>query len=130
MPEEIMLHVFHTVAGNRISDDDGGFFTHSMGAFYGRDEISDGISRTSHDIEIEGLKLLCQRFQGHDVFRGAVDLDVVAVDDEGAVVELVACGKQQSLPRLSRFQFAITHHAVDTPRRTVQQRGIRQTDGL
>lgn len=130
MPTWFTFHKRNTFAGNGVGYDDGGGFPGGFASVAGVDDVADVVSVDFKDVPAESGEFIAEGFERHDVFRVAVNLDVVAIDDPGEVVELVFCGKHGGFPGDSAFQFAVGKNAVGVPGEIVHFGDERGTDGL
>ncbi|KKW32467.1 MAG: hypothetical protein UY76_C0027G0004 [Candidatus Uhrbacteria bacterium GW2011_GWA2_52_8d] len=117
MPEIVVFHVGDAVAGNGVGDDDRRFFGDPMGSLDSGYKVADRVSGAPHHVEVKALEFCGERFQRHDLFSGAVDLDVVTVDDEGE-------GRYRRVPRLAKSQ------SPAVPMSSQRQEGVRVQGGL
>ena len=65
------------------------------------------------DVEAERLHLRIDRRAVHDLFRRAVDLQTVEVDDNAQVIQLEVRGEHEGLPDLAFLDFAVAQQGID-----------------
>src|SRR3989344_8217574 len=81
VPFIVELNFMNTLAGDGVGDDDRRFFIDRLSFVARRDELRNVVAIDFQDVPVERLVFIAQRLKWHDIFRHAVDLDVVAVDD-------------------------------------------------
>src|SRR3990172_13109097 len=93
------------------------------------EDLPEVVAIDREDVAVEGLPLVLQRLEGHDVLRAALLLDPIAVDDCGEVVQTVLRGGHGGLPRLPDALLTVAHEAIHAPRRVIHPRGEREAHG-
>src|SRR5579863_4610649 len=91
VPEIVALHVGYTFAWNRVGNDDLWSALETPRALRRRDELRNIVAIALEDFPVERSIFLRKRLERHNVLRAAVDLDEVAIDDGGQVVQFELC---------------------------------------
>src|SRR3989344_93994 len=124
VPFVVEFDVVNTFAGDGVRDDDRRLLIDRFCLVTCRDELRDIVAVDFQDMPVERLIFLPQGFQRHDVFRHAVDLDVVTVDDGREVRESVLPREKDGFPEIPFLMLAVGHRAIDAEFPSVHPRGI------
>src|SRR3989338_1945346 len=130
VPKKIVFHKIHSVAWNGVCNNHTTFVRHSLCSLDGRHKIANVISCTANHIQSERFKLGGKRFKRHDFLCRSINLNVVAINNHGEIIQLVCAGKLNCFPRLSFLEFAVRHATINTPWRFIHEGGICHTGGL
>src|ERR1700735_5113794 len=87
VPEIVALHVRYALARNSVGNDYLRLAFVTARAFCRGDELRNVVAVALEDLPVERAVFLRKRLERHDVLRAAVDLDEVAIDDCGEVVQ-------------------------------------------
>jgi len=88
-PFEFILHKAYSFARNGVGDNHGGLFLNRLGHVASVDNLFDIMAIDFNNMPVKCLVLFLQRLQRHDVFRVAVDLDIVAIYDAGQIAQAI-----------------------------------------
>ena len=116
MPGGLVLHEIHALAFDGVGDDHHRPLRLRV---RGVDGVADLVEVVAVDLEhapAEGLELLVERLQRHDLLGRAVEAEVVAVDERREVGELVVAGGHGGLPHRALVALAVAEHAVGAVR--------------
>ena len=106
MPAYLVLHERNALALDGLHDDGVGL----VGLFRLVQRVLDLIEVVAVDddgVKAEGLELGIERLYAADFLGGAVDLQTVAVHDDGQVIKAVVTREHRGFPDLALFAFAV-----------------------
>ena len=112
MPGVLALHERDALALDGVGDDDARAGALGLGKRNGGIKRRDVVAVALDDVPAERLPFLRQRVGRHDVVDGAVELDVVAVDDGNEIVELKLRRAHGRLPDGALVELAVAHDGV------------------
>jgi hypothetical protein len=95
-----------------VRDDDLRLPAHALRLLDGVDERGDVVAVAFEDVPVERAVLVGERLERHHVLGAAVDLDHVAVDDAGEIVELELGGGHHRLPMEAALVLAVARDDV------------------
>ena len=90
--------------------------------------LADVMAIDADDMPSEGLPLILQRLQAHDVIRGPVYLEAVPVHDSGQIVQLEMGRGHGRLPHGTLVAFPVTKQDIDPGRPVVEAKPDRHAD--
>src|SRR3989338_8230389 len=96
-----------TFAGNGIGDNHGRFIKLGFRLAYRAVNVGEVMPVHFYHMPVERLPLIGQGLKRHDVFRKAIYLDVVAVNNRDEIAELLFSGKHCAFPTISRVKLAV-----------------------
>ena len=113
MPLHSVFHKGNALALDGVQNDAGGLVVFRVESLDGGLDGVIIVAIDGQNVEIESLELFFQRVAVHDRLGGAVDLQMVAVQEDAEVGELVVGRKHERLPALALFHLAVAHDGVD-----------------
>jgi hypothetical protein len=110
---EVVLHEIDPFAGDGVGDDHDRLILDRLREVAGVDDLREVVAVDLDHMPAEGLPLLAQVFERHDLLRRPADLNVVPIGDGDEVRQPVLGGKHRRLPRVPLVLLAVAHRAVN-----------------
>ena len=130
VPADLVFHKAHAVALDGLADDALGQTVLRRHRLIERvDHLLHAVAVDLEGLKAEGLKLSGKAAEGHDLVAGAVELEVVPVDEDDEVVEPVLMRGAAGLPNLALVRLAVAEGAEDVVAFAVELRGERHACG-
>ena len=112
MTADLVLHERNTFAFNSVHNDDGRFALDGLGTLDGGQDSFDVMTVAGQDVPAEGFPLGSQIHIAGNIFNGAVDLQMVVIDESHQVVQFIVSREHSRFPDLAFFDLAVAQQAV------------------
>ena len=127
VPLVVVLYAFDAFAHHGIRDDDGWFSYCLVRHLQRHLDLAIVMAVDLDSLPAKGNPFVFQWVDTHHLFRTAVDLQTVAVDDGAEVVRLVVCCCHGRLPDASLLLLAVAHNAENAVGHAIQLGGEGHT---
>ncbi len=106
---EVVLHKVDAFARNGVGDDDHRFFNDGFGHIHGVNNRFNVVTVNLQHVPVKRFPFVAQVVERHHHFGGAVNLNIIAVDNDDHIRQLVLGGQHNSFPVVAFVQFAVAN---------------------
>lgn len=124
VPMVIVFHEVDALAWNSMSDNHGGRLCNGLAKVAGADDGVHIVAVNFNDVPTEGRPFLSQVTQWHNSFGIAVNLNIIAVDNDGQVAQMIFGGPHHTFPNVALVKLAVASEAVHTAAAAIHAQGV------